>query len=284
MLNPGRASTRTSRSSLSASTSSGATPFGSRLCQNLAPVDSAAVVRHPQRDRITLAGGREQYAALSWFPRGNALLRRLNAVVSGVADQVQQGITDLVQDRTVELDLLPLHVEPDLLLQVPREIAHQPGKPLEHFADRRHPGRDHLTLHDGDQPSDALTHLGEHRIGRLDARIARRFFATTSSPTCFISASSRGRSIRIWRTCRPRSAADLLQSYRLDITNRGEGGRDLGIRRPGLQPEGKPAVELVFFQLSQRRTHPADLTEFLGPLRIRAARAPRMTAPGRITT
>ena len=45
------------------------------------------------------------------------LLRRLDAVIDRVAQQVQQRVADLVEHRAIELDLLALDVEPDPLAE-----------------------------------------------------------------------------------------------------------------------------------------------------------------------
>ena len=129
----------------------------------------------------------------------------LDAVIDRVADQVQQRIADLVEDRAVELDLLALDVEPDPLAEVPRQVAHQPGEALEHLADR-------ASSAPRSPPPASPTPAGRSGRSPRRARGRRRraastpsrFLATTSSPTCFISASSRPRSTRI---CRRRAPA-----------------------------------------------------------------------------
>src|SRR2546426_8601678 len=47
-----------------------------------------------------------------------SLGQRLDAVIHRVPQQVQQRVSQLVQDRPVELDLLPLDPERDLLAQL----------------------------------------------------------------------------------------------------------------------------------------------------------------------
>ena len=103
----------------------------------------------------------------SGFPARDPLLGRLDAVIGRVPDQVQQRRPDLVEDRAVELDLASLDVEPDPLAEIAGQVADQPGEPLQHLTDRRHPRRDHLRLHLGGQPRDAIAHLGEVRVGGL---------------------------------------------------------------------------------------------------------------------
>src|SRR5919106_1158886 len=74
------------------------------------------------------------------IPRPSSLTR---IVIDGVAQEMNDGIADLVEHRPVELDLLPLNGEFDLLAEGPRGIAHESRKAIEHL-----PYRDHAAGHD----------------------------------------------------------------------------------------------------------------------------------------
>ena len=233
---------------------------------------------------------RQQDPALGRLPGRDARVRRLDAVVGRVPDQVQQRVADLVENRAVELDLLAFDVEADALAEVAREVAHQPRKALEHLAHRRHPRRDHLGLHPRHQPRDPVAHLGERRIvgaGGQDAqpvlrddqladllhqaiepargrrgsgggaprRRPRRPTAGSSNRTRLTSPARpdrRGRAPRRWRATRSGSASRPSNSSRSSWTS---GGRTA---------DTTPSA-------SARRS-------------ARIARAPRITASGRITT
>ena len=94
-------------------------------------------------------------------------------MVGGIADQVDQRLTDFIQNRAIQLDILTLHIESDLLPEVLGQVTHQAGKALEHFTHRRHPCRQHLGLHRRDQAGNALAHLEERRAARLQGEGAQ---------------------------------------------------------------------------------------------------------------
>ena len=70
-----------------------------------------------------------------------AFLRRLETMVDGVADHVNQRIADLFEDGLVQLDSLAFDDEPDFLSERPREVSHQARESLENGLDRQHPNR-----------------------------------------------------------------------------------------------------------------------------------------------
>src|SRR6185295_19066567 len=84
-----------------------------------------------------------------------------------IPDEMHQRLADLIQDRAVQLDLVAFGIEANLLAQLPRKVAHQARKPLEHLAYRGHAGGEDLSLHAGNEPVDSLAHFHEHRIARL---------------------------------------------------------------------------------------------------------------------
>src|SRR5262249_21751189 len=91
----------------------------------------------------------------------------LDAMVGRVPDQMQERVTDLVENRPVQLDLLPLHIEPDPLAEVARQIPHQTGEPIEYISNRGHSRGDDLALHPGDESRDPVAQLAERRIAAL---------------------------------------------------------------------------------------------------------------------
>ena len=145
----------------------------------------------------------------SWYARSvsvpsaalPAAIRRsrlLDAVVDRVAHQVGQRVLDRLEQAAVELGLLALHDQLDLLAERVAQVPDDPGQLRPDVLDRLHPG-----LHD------ALLQLaGDHAepLGAADQRRRRRVSITprtswlrarTSSPTMFISVSSRSTSTRM---------------------------------------------------------------------------------------
>src|SRR6266576_3982513 len=96
VVNPGRASTRSSWSSDRAS-----------ACASTKPSRCARASALAHRGQHDLAFG--------LLPRLAPLGRRLDAVIYGIPKQMHERIAQLVQDRAVQLDLLPLHPQRDLL-------------------------------------------------------------------------------------------------------------------------------------------------------------------------
>ena len=75
VLNPGRASTRSSRSSESPSAPSIDQTLRARLSPGSVPVDAPAVVAQPQRDVVSLAARGDQDPAFFGLARRQPLLR-----------------------------------------------------------------------------------------------------------------------------------------------------------------------------------------------------------------
>src|SRR5207244_5664624 len=75
-----------------------------------------------------------------------ARLGLFDAVVDGVADQVQQRIADLFDHRTIELGVLALDDEVDLLALLTRDIAYDARQPTENGLERQHARLHNLLL------------------------------------------------------------------------------------------------------------------------------------------
>ena len=115
------------------------------LAGDLGGVDPGAVVAH--RDDHVAAGvaGGDLERAGRGLAGGDALVRRLEAVVERVADEVHERVAERVDDRAVELGLLADELELDLLAELGREVADEPREAQEHGLDRDHPHlHDHL--------------------------------------------------------------------------------------------------------------------------------------------
>ena len=73
------------------------------------------------------------------LPARCAHLGQLDAVVEGVAHQVQQRVGEVLDHELVQLGLLAVHPQVDLLAELLRELAHDPVEPGEDLPDRHHP-------------------------------------------------------------------------------------------------------------------------------------------------
>ena len=80
-----------------------------------------------------------------------ALVRRLEAVVERVADEVHERVAERVDDGAVELGVLAGEHQLDLLAELRGEVADEPREAQEDRLDRDHP------------------HLHHHRLQRLRA-------------------------------------------------------------------------------------------------------------------
>src|SRR3954466_671910 len=88
------------------------------------------------------AGGDLEGAGLR-LARGEALLRRLEAVVERVADEVDERVAERLDDRAVELGVLADELELDVLGELARQVADEAREAHEDRVDR-----DHADLHD----------------------------------------------------------------------------------------------------------------------------------------
>ena len=104
----------------------------------------------------------------------------LDAVIDAVAHQVHQRIADLLQHGLVELGLLAGDLQPDLLAEARRQVAHQAREAAEHRAHRQHAHAHDAFLQLADvacraapdptrsrsacAPSKCVAELAEHRL------------------------------------------------------------------------------------------------------------------------
>src|SRR5205085_3482542 len=117
-----------------------------RLALDRLDVDAAAVVLERYHDEAIGVLGRELQAAYRWLARCDSLLGQLDTVIDGVADQVQQRIANLFDDRAIQLGVLALENEIDLLALLGSNVAHDARKAVEDALDRQHARLHHLLL------------------------------------------------------------------------------------------------------------------------------------------
>ena len=130
-------------------------PGGDRLGGEPVAVDPAAVVHDADVDRVAALARRDRQHAGLALARGEAVGRRLDAVVDRVADDVQQRVADQLDHLAVELDLAVLELDEDLLAELGRKVAHQPREGREQALDAAHAGAGDRVAHFGDQAREA---------------------------------------------------------------------------------------------------------------------------------
>ena len=118
------------------------------------------------------------------------------AVIGGVADQVDQRIGEPLDHRLVEFGLLAGGRQFDLLAEIARQVVDQAAEAAEQRADRHHAHAHRGVAQRRGQPFDLLGDaLGAGR--RRAASWFSRAWAITSSPTRSISSSSRSAGTRM---------------------------------------------------------------------------------------
>ena len=128
-----------------------------RLGQHPVAVDAAPVVGDADHHPLAALPGADRDRALARLAGPLTLLRRLDAVVHGVADDVNQRLGQLVDHRAVDLRVFARDIGLDLLAELLGEVAHQPGHAREHPLHRLRPDRHDAFLQ--------LADLARHGVG-----------------------------------------------------------------------------------------------------------------------
>ena len=102
-------------------------------------VDAAPVVADVDRHQIAGGGGAERDGAFRALAERDPLVRRLDAVADGVANQMQHRIHHPFDQVLVDFGRLAPQQQRDLLAGLPREIANDERHPAEDLADRHQP-------------------------------------------------------------------------------------------------------------------------------------------------
>ena len=117
-------------------------------------VDAPAVVRDLDPDLVArLARGDAKHADGTLVA---ALLRRLDAVIDRVADDVAQRIADHLDHLAIELDIAAIHLEPHLLAKIGAQIANHARQRREQAVDALHAGARDRVANLGDAGRDAF--------------------------------------------------------------------------------------------------------------------------------
>ena len=101
-------------------------------------VHSATVVADLDHHLVTLVEGMQADCALVGFAGGASRRRGFDAVIHGIADQVNQRFGKRVEQALVEIGFLAADLEGDVLSAELRDIAHQARETAEQLVDRHH--------------------------------------------------------------------------------------------------------------------------------------------------
>src|SRR4051812_11656728 len=118
-------------------------PALDRALADLDGVDAAPVVANVDDDVAARMARRDLERAGLGLARGDAVLRRLEAVVQRVADEVDERVAQRLDDGAVELGVLADELELDVLGELARQVADEAREAHEDGVDR-----DHADLHD----------------------------------------------------------------------------------------------------------------------------------------
>jgi hypothetical protein len=109
-------------------------------------VDACAVVADFYVDLAALVVGPQGKRPLGCLARAGAHIRRLDAVVAGVPNQMDQGVLNGFDNGSIQLRVRALHLQPDLLTKSDGHIPHHPGQLVPDRADGLHPRLHHAFL------------------------------------------------------------------------------------------------------------------------------------------
>jgi hypothetical protein len=121
-------------------------PPGHRLGAKRLDVDAAAVVGERDVEHACTVTGLQPDHADRWLARGLAVVRRLEPMVEGVADQVGERRLELVEDVTVDAGLLATHLESHLLAEGAGDVTDESRKAADAVGERPHAAHDHLVM------------------------------------------------------------------------------------------------------------------------------------------
>src|SRR5207253_2243342 len=101
-------------------------------------IDPVAVVLERNHDEAVGVARLESQATDRGLADSQTGVGRFDAVIDGIADQMQQRIADLFDHRTIKLGVLTLDDEVDLLPLLAGDITHDARQPTEDRLDGQH--------------------------------------------------------------------------------------------------------------------------------------------------
>src|SRR5216684_5121046 len=108
------------------------------MCEDPLPVEAAAVVGHLDHYTAAVVVGAQSNRRNRVLTGSAPDIPGLNAMIDGVANQVHQRVSDVLDQRGVDLHLVPFDDQPELLVRSVGEIAYGTVVLLEARADRHH--------------------------------------------------------------------------------------------------------------------------------------------------
>src|SRR5471030_1449344 len=102
-------------------------------------VHAFAVIGDRQQDMVAFLLGRQNHLAIAGLARGFAFFRRFDAVVDGVAHQVDQRVGQGLDQVFVEVGFFTHQFQVDFFLELTSQVANQAWEAAEDFLDRLHP-------------------------------------------------------------------------------------------------------------------------------------------------
>src|SRR5690606_37103603 len=99
-------------------------------------IETRSVVADLDPDLISLPRRRQSHDAHLVFPGASSHGRRLETVVHGVPNEVQEGLSEGVSGGLVELDVPADHFQPGALPLLARQLADECGEGAEEIAER----------------------------------------------------------------------------------------------------------------------------------------------------
>ena len=115
--------------------------FRSCLLKHFLFVDPGAVVDDLNDDVAAFVERVQFQCAYLGFASGDAFLRHFQTVIQRVANQMNQRVTDFLEDGLVKLGTLTVELQVDLLAERVAGIPHQAREATEGETDRQHADR-----------------------------------------------------------------------------------------------------------------------------------------------
>ena len=126
-------------------------------------VDATAVVADRDDDAVAPMRRGEPHRGHLRLATAQPHVGRLDPVVDGITDKMDERVAEFVDHALVEFGLLARNLERHALAELIRNVADRPLEPVQQRADRHHPRAEHT-------PLQAVGHAGEvvdrlHELG-----------------------------------------------------------------------------------------------------------------------
>ena len=146
-------------------------------------IEASPVIGDREDDPVRTLSRRERHGCFGRLPGALPILRRFQAVDDGVGHQVDEGLSQPIDDRLVELGLAARSHQPNSLPVRVSHLAHQQVEAAEHGCNGHQPGGHERTL----QPLQCLfqrcqrmLQIGKARASMSDGEVPHRLPETQS--------------------------------------------------------------------------------------------------------